>query len=93
MPADLAKGITAYRNNLQKILGQAQPVKLPHEQIIGKLNEAGKTFHILVLKTNMALPYTSVFFQLGCGYWNDESEKKLRSLIRFPTKRTWQHFI
>lgn len=55
--------------------------KLPHEQIIGKLDEAGKTFHVVILKTNMTLPYTSMFFQLECGYWNDASEKSLRDAI------------
>ena len=29
----------------------------------------------------MALPYTSVFFELRAGYWGDEAEKHLRLLI------------
>ena len=51
---------------------------LPHEQIISKLDEAGKTFHILVLKSTMTIPYTSVFIRLDCGYWTEEQEKRLR---------------
>jgi len=31
----------------------------------------------------MRIPYTSVFFELDCGYWNDQAEKKLRALMRF----------
>lgn len=71
-----APGVTAYREALGHLLTGAQ--FMPHEQIIGKLDEAGKTFHILVLKTRMTIPYTSVFLRLDCGYWNDEQEKRLR---------------
>jgi hypothetical protein len=29
----------------------------------------------------MALPYTSVFLQLDCGYWSPEAEKRLRTTM------------
>lgn len=77
-----APGITAYRDGLGKVLAN-QPVQvLPHEQIIGKLDEAGKTFKMLLIKTPLTKPYTSVFFQLECGYWNAESEKQLRDAMK-----------
>ena len=76
-----APGIGAYRDGLEKILAN-QPVQvLPHEQIIGKLDEAGKTFKVLLIKTPLTKPYTSVFFQLECGYWNADSEAELRKAI------------
>lgn len=77
-----AKGITAYRTELAAILADRKVQSLPHEQIIAKLDEAGKTFHVLVLKTKLTLPYTSVFLQLDCGYWNAESEKNLRETLK-----------
>lgn len=77
-----APGITAYRDGLGKVLTN-QPVQvLPHEQIIKQLDEAGKTFKVLIIKTPLTKPYTSVFFQLECGYWNEESEKLLRNAIK-----------
>jgi len=76
-----APGIGAYREALGKILAN-QPVQvLPHEQIIAKLDEAGKTFKVLIIKTTLTKPYTSVFFQLQCGYWNADSEAELRKAI------------
>ena len=76
-----APGIGAYRDSLEKILAN-QPVQvLPHEQIIGKLDDAGKTFKVLIIKTTLTKPYTSVFFQLECGYWNADSEADLRKAI------------
>jgi RbsD / FucU transport protein family len=77
-----APGMGAYRAGLEKLLA-AKPVQvLPHEQIIAKLDEAGKTFKVLLIKTPLTLPYTSVFFQLECGYWNAESEKELREAMK-----------
>jgi len=35
---------------------------MEHEQIISRLDEAGQTFRVLIIKTDMTLPYTSVFF-------------------------------
>lgn len=74
-----AMGVTAYRDALHQILGGKETQSLPHEQIIAKLDDAGKTFHVLVLKTNLTIPYTSVFLRLDCGYWSDEQEKRLRA--------------
>ena len=77
-----APGIGAYRESLEKILAH-QPVQvLPHEQIIAKLDEAGKTFKVLLIKTPLTKPYTSVFFQLECGYWNADSEAELRKAMK-----------
>jgi hypothetical protein len=77
-----APGISAYREALNKVL-QSRPVQaLPHEQIINRLDEAGKTFKVLLIKTPLALPYTSIFLQLDCGYWNANAEKELREAMK-----------
>ena len=74
-----AKGIEAYRTDLHQILsGKNTKAKL-HEDIIKELDSAAKLFNVLIIKTSLAIPYTSVFFQLDCGYWNTEAEEKLRN--------------
>jgi hypothetical protein len=78
VPEGDAAGVTAYREALDAVLRGRAAQSLPHEEIIGKLDEAGKTFHVLVLKTKMTIPYTSVFLRLDCGYWSDDQEKRLR---------------
>ena len=55
---------------------------LPHEGIIAKLDRAGELFRVLIVKTKMRISYTSVFFELDCGYWNVQAEKRLRSAMR-----------
>lgn len=78
VPEKTAPGVTEYRNNLPELLGALPVTSLPHEELIKMLGESGKTFHVLVLKTSMTIPYTSVFLRLGCKYWSDTDEKELR---------------
>ena len=44
-------------------------------------DHAAQTFSILILKTTMTIPYTSVFFQLDCAYWDAASETRLRAAM------------
>jgi len=71
-------GIEVYRNNLKHLFDGSNINRLAHEDIIYKLDEAAETFNVLILKTDFVLPYTSVFFELDCGYWNAAKEKALR---------------
>jgi len=77
-----APGIRSYRERLGSLLTGAEVRVLPHEEIIAKLDHAGGLFRVLVVKTNMRIPYTSVFFELDCGYWNAQAEKKLRGAMK-----------
>ena len=81
VPESLAPGVESYRNGLKALLANRRVSTIPHEQLIGKLDEAGKTFRVLLLKTDLTIPYTSVFMELDCGYWGPEPEKKLREII------------
>ena len=77
-----APGITAYKRGLDGLLKGQSVDKMLHEDIIGKLDEAGKTFKVLLIKTPLTVPYTSVFFQLECGYWSDAAEKEMRAAMQ-----------
>jgi len=73
-----AEGITTYISNLDEIL-KGKPIQtLLHEDIIRELDTSAKLFNVLIIKTDLAIPYTSVFFQLECGYWNGDVENDLR---------------
>jgi hypothetical protein len=50
---------------------------LPHDRIIANIEEASTHFNILVLKTNMVIPYTSVFIRLDCKYWGADAEQRM----------------
>jgi hypothetical protein len=81
VPESDAAGATAYREALTNLVGKMEAQSLPHEEIISKLDEAGKAFHILVLKTTLTIPYTSVFIRLECAYWKPDAEKRLREAM------------
>jgi hypothetical protein len=72
-------GASAYRTQTDNVLHDYPVQSLPHEKIIANVDEAGKLFHILVLKTNMTIPYTSVFIRLDCKYLSADAEKRLRA--------------
>jgi hypothetical protein len=73
-----AAGIDDLRVDLNELLPAEGVTRLPHAEIIDRLDAAGEKFHVLVLKTTLALPYTSVFIELDCGYWSPEAEERLR---------------
>lgn len=79
-----APGVGAYRKQLAQALGTYPATSLLHEGIIHKLDEAGQTFRILIIKTNMTIPYTSVFLQLDCKYWSADAEQRLRARMPVP---------
>jgi len=79
VPEKDAKGIETYRTNLTKLLEAKTVNTMLHEDIIRELDSSAKVFDVLIIKTNLTIPYTSVFFQLDCGYWNSEAEKNLRT--------------
>jgi L-fucose mutarotase/ribose pyranase (RbsD/FucU family) len=76
-----ASGVENYKHELEVLLQDSTLFRLPHEQIIQKLDHSAHIFKILILKTQMTIPYTSVFFELDCGYWNAEAEERLRDAI------------
>jgi len=82
-----APGIGDYYRVVVKVVKGKTVKVMPHEEIIRKLDKAGKLFHVLVIKTDMALPYTSVFLELEGRYWGPVKEKHLRdSMKRLPGK-------
>lgn len=81
VPEEDAPGVTAYREELHALTDGCQVQTVPHEEIISKLDLAGDRFRVLIIKSNMRIPYTSVFFELECGYWNTRAEKSVRSAM------------
>lgn len=77
-----APGVEEYRRRLDGSLEGLEIDRIPHEEIIGRLDRAAAVFSCLVLKTSMAIPYTSVFFELDCRYWSAAAEQALRRKMR-----------
>lgn len=84
VPESKAPGVDRYRNDLKSRLADFPSNSVLHQKLIDQLNSLGRDFHVLVLKTTMTIPYTSVFLQLDCKYWSAEDEAALRADMGGP---------
>jgi len=76
-----APGVTRYRSQLGQVLKGANTIPMLHEQIIARLDQVSQVFRVLIIKTDLTIPYTTVFFELGCAYWPANSEAKMRKAM------------
>jgi D-ribose pyranose/furanose isomerase RbsD len=78
----LAPGMDACRKKIETILAKYEVKPVLHEELISRMDQVAKTFKILMIKTNLALPYTTVFMELDCVYWSPENEAKMREAMK-----------
>jgi L-fucose mutarotase/ribose pyranase (RbsD/FucU family) len=76
---DQAPEVRPFRQWLEAALANETVQTSLHEEIISTLDRVGQMFSVLVVKTNMTIPYTSVFFELDCRYWDVASEGRMRA--------------
>jgi hypothetical protein len=81
-----APGVTRYRSQLAELLEGANRIPMLHEQIIAKLDEVSQIFRVLIIKTDLTIPYTSVFFELDCAYWPADAEERMRDAMAAGAK-------
>lgn len=82
VPEADAPGVTRYREELPGLLHGETAQTMLHEKLIAQVAEAGASFHVLVLKTTLTVPYSSVFLRLNCRYWSDEAEARMRQKMK-----------
>jgi D-ribose pyranose/furanose isomerase RbsD len=82
VPETLAPGADEARRRLEEMLKGRSAVSVLHEDLIARLDQAGKTFKVVMIKTTLAVPYTSVFLELDCGYWGPDAEAKMREAMK-----------
>lgn len=76
IPEEDAPGITALRRQMEVICGK-EAQSIPHEELISRLDEAGKLFSVVLIKTPTLIPYTTTFFELDCNYWDATRASRL----------------
>lgn len=75
---DFAPGIEQYRRELDIALHGHEVTRLEQESLMTLIQDTQRSLDVLVVRTDTALPYTSVFLELEPGYWDGESEMRLR---------------
>jgi D-ribose pyranose/furanose isomerase RbsD len=77
-----APGVKKYRGEIKAVLGNLPVQSVLHAQLIQEMNQTSNSFQVLILKTTLAIPYTSVFLRLDCKYWSDADEQQLREEMK-----------
>ena len=78
---DYAPGIDEHRKCLRNSLHGRETTELDQQSLLTLIEDANRSFDVLVIRTQSALPYSSVFLELQPGYWDADSEARLRERI------------
>jgi hypothetical protein len=78
---DFAPGIDELRKRIKGSLHGHEATELDQQSLLTLLEDANRSFDVLVIRTQSALPYSSVFLELQPGYWDADSESRLRERI------------
>ncbi|MFZ0760699.1 MAG: RbsD/FucU domain-containing protein, partial [Candidatus Sulfotelmatobacter sp.] len=54
-------GVTELRRQIAATFAKNRVSSMPHAEVMAKIDDAGKIFRILFIKTTATIPYTSVF--------------------------------
>lgn len=81
-----APGVTQLRSDIKAICGDESQSEM-HEKLISRLDEAGKLFNVIIIKTPLTIPYTTTFFELDCAYWGPEKQKRLDAAISAANRK------
>jgi hypothetical protein len=80
------KGAGALHTQTDDLFKGREVQTILHDSVFAKLDQASHLFKVLVLKTNAAIPYSSVFLQLNCAYWNAREEAALREKMKVASE-------
>lgn len=69
-------GVDALRAKMKEICGD-EVVSVRHEDLIARLDEAGKLYSVVIIKTPLTMAYTTTFFELDCKYWGPQKQSVL----------------
>lgn len=74
---EICPGIDSVRAAIGPLLSSEKVEFREHESLIAALDSVSRLFQVLVLKTDLTIPYSSVFFELDCKYWNADQQRAL----------------
>jgi len=69
-------GVDSLRAGMDRICGN-EASSVVHEDLIARLDAAGRLYSVVIIKTPLTMAYTTTFFELDCAYWNGDQQKKL----------------
>lgn len=79
---EMAPGMDEMKVRVQQTLRGHETTEIDHQSLMTLLRQTQKHYQVLVVRTQSALPYSSVFLELRPGYWDAETEERLREQIQ-----------
>jgi len=84
VPDQEAPGVADYRAQISTLLHDYEVHSRLHQALIDDIAKDSEQYHVLVLKTRLTIPYTSLFVHLDCRYWSADNERNLREMMGAP---------
>lgn len=69
-------GVDALRKEMASICG-SEAQSIAHEELLERMDAAGRLYNIVIIKTPLTMAYTTTFFELDCAYWNGQKQENL----------------
>ena len=79
MSGDLCPEWPEYQQAIASLPDMKAAEYVAHAQLIERLDEVSRLYQVVIVKTPLTLPYSSVFFELDCRYWDADRERKIRA--------------
>lgn len=79
---EICPGIEKYRKSLEESVPAEEVKFMRHEKLLSKMEGVSRSYKVLVIKTDLTLPYTSLFIELDCKYWDADKQKLLEEMLR-----------
>ncbi len=79
---EMAPGIEEWKRLVKYELHGREPRYMMHRTLMLLLEGSQANYSMLVIKTQTALPYSSVFIELDSGYWDHQAEGELRRRMK-----------
>lgn len=79
---ELCPGIQDYRSVVKKFVPEEEVSYVRHDKLLSRMDNVSRSYNVLVLKTKLVMPYTSLFIELDCKYWNKDNQEKLEKTLR-----------
>ena len=71
-------GIDGLKREVGEIVPEGQIGFSPHEELLSRMDSVSRQYRVIVIKTPLVKPYTSVFWELDCRYWDQEKQRLLQ---------------
>lgn len=74
-------GINQLKTKIEEVLLSSEIKSIKHDHLIARLDSISNLYEVIVIKTELAKPYTSTFFELDCKYWDNNKQTELNKKI------------